>query len=40
VLVPERERRATSSSRTVYVTKPYSPVKLLGMIGGFLKEQG
>jgi two-component system, cell cycle response regulator DivK len=34
------EEKARASGCDDYVTKPYSPVKLLGMIGGFLKEQG
>ena len=34
------EQKARASGCDGYVTKPYSPVKLLGMIRGFLGEQG
>ena len=34
------EEKARASGCDGYVTKPYSPVKLLGMIRGFLGEQG
>ena len=34
------EEKARASGCDGYVTKPYSPVKLLGVIRGFLKDTG